>query len=906
MTRSSADAKLRDYRRKRDFARTPEPSGDARLGRGAELEYVVQKHAASQLHFDLRLEMGGVMKSWAVPKGPSLDPSVKRLAVEVEDHPIEYNGFEGTIPEGGYGAGTVMLWDRGTYVPEDAELGEAPESALQRGYREGRIAFTVQGERLHGSFTLVRTDRGEAGGRKPQWLLIKRADDFADPEHDVVEEVSTSVATSRTMDEIATGNGKQRVWRSSRGRKPRIRPSPAKQEAEVAPGLDAITPMLCQTAQALPEGDGWTYEPKYDGIRVLAFATADAASLVTRNRNEKASQFPEVVEELRRLARDLAMPLVLDGEIVGLGAEGELLRFGSLQGRMHVTGPSAIGQHARESPAGFVAFDLLLAGNDVLMSEPWSERRRRLEALLDGHAVGALRLAESSSDGEAMLSRGERSGWEGIVAKRADARYRPGMRSEHWLKLKIENRQEFVVGGWTEPRGGRQHLGAILLGYHDADGNLVYAGHTGTGLTRQSLATLHRRLKRLERKTPPFQEEPRTNEPAHWTTPRVVVEIRFNEWTADGKLRQPVFLGLRDDRNPRSVVREPASARPEQPARKRGRKTGKQSLERDEASAQDPFAGNPRVKRIRQLEQGAGGGEVPLDRGRALALTNLRKVFYPKEGHTKGDLLAYYAGMAEHILPWMRDRPLVLKRHPNGIRGKFFYQQTAPDEVPQGVRTEMVQLREEKDPKPRLVGGNLATLLYTIQLGAISYDPWHSRMKHLASADYTILDLDPGPGTSFSRVVQVARRIKEELDAFGLHGGVKTSGSSGIHIYLPLQPDTPLEAATLVAQLIATRVAQKHPREATVERMRKNRPVGTVYVDYLQNILGKTVSGVYAVRAKPGAPVSAPLRWDELTDDLDLRDFTIQTVPARVREMGDLWASVMEAPNSLDALLVRR
>jgi bifunctional non-homologous end joining protein LigD len=906
-----AASSLAEYRRKRDFRRTPEPPGAPGRRAGAGLAFVVQKHAASHLHFDLRLEAGGVMKSWAVPKGPSLDPAVKRLAVEVEDHPMEYNSFEGTIPRGEYGGGTVMLWDRGTYTVDDLAPGEDPERALLAAHRRGKLSVTFHGERLRGSWALVRTRRGDDEDGKPQWLLIKHEDDTADPERDLAAEATTSVDSGRTMEEIAAGRGGKRTWRSNRA-KPGA-PAPARREESVEaalPDLSALRPMLATSAAQAPEGEGWTFEPKYDGIRVLAFATADSAVLLTRNGNDKARQFPEAAEALRALAADVGRPVVLDGEVVAV-SEGRPGRFGEIQGRMHLEDEREIRRGAADAPVSLVVFDVLLDGDEVWTAKPWTERRAALEGLLRGRTTERLRLGETTADREALLERGRAEGWEGVVAKRTDAPYEPGARTSAWRKLKLEHRQEFVVGGWTEPRNSRQHIGALLLGYYDGDGRLVYAGHTGTGFTQKGLVEMARRLGPLERKTSPFSARVQTNQPAHWASPRVVVEVRFNQWTAEGKLRQPVFLGVRDDKDARDVVREPtgpaagssasgggvadvetaaagAEAAPAKKAPKRARRgAGK--------GAADVVA------QVEAVRAAGGDGVLDLPDGR-LEVSNLGKAFFTRPKRTKGDLLAYYARMGDTILPSMKDRPLVLRRFPDGIGGDAFYQQSAPDEVPPGVRVETI-VSEDGASQRRLVGGSLATLLYTIQLGAVSYDPWHSRVGKLDFADYTILDLDPGPGASFRKVIHVARWVREELDRFGLHGALKTSGSTGLHIYLPLPPRTPLEAATLVAQIIATRVASLHPETATVERMTRRRPRGTVYVDYLQNILGKTVAGVYAVRAKPGATVSTPLRWDELTDDLNLRDFTMDTVPARVAEVGDLWAEAMKRPNKLTGLL---
>ncbi len=886
---------LSEYRKKRDFARTAEPPGDGKLrSREDTLQFVIQKHDASHLHYDLRLELDGVMKSWAVPKGPSLDPSTKRLAMQVEDHPMEYNDFEGTIPAGEYGGGTVMLWDQGHYTPDEKRSKESDAAAVRRGLKAGKLSFTFHGERMRGSYALVRTS--DADDEKPQWLLIKHRDDEADEKRDITAEVKTSVVTDRTMDEIAAGEGGDRVWHSNREEKRGS--SDSKKTSKSSGSADsALLPMLARSGVAVTDEKGFTFEPKYDGIRVLAYATDTGAALVTRNGNDKVKQFPEVAEALMALVEELGEPVVLDGELVGL-RDGEIVRFESLQGRMHLTDAKRIRALAADEPAALVLFDLLLVGDETLVTESWETRRARLEEVLTDRTNETLRLTDTSPDRKEMEKRALAGQWEGIIAKRIDSVYRPGQRSDDWIKLKLENTQEFVVGGWTEPRGSRQHLGAILLGYYE-DGDLVYAGHTGTGFNKDSLDEMERRLRRLSRKTPPFREEPDSRETAHWVTPKVVVQVRFNEWTSRGVLRQPVFLGFRDDKDPKEVVREPSA--------------GSDGVdEQERAEPQSSSAAPPEGRevtldesvpqQIAELQKSRKGGPIELGE-HTLSITNPTKIFFPKKKVTKGDLLAYYAAMADLILPWMQDRPLVLKRYPNGVDKDAFYQQAAPDEVPDGVRVEDVSLDGDDEAKPRLVGGNLITLLYTIQLGAISFDPWHSRVGSLESADYTVIDLDPGEGADFQRVVQVARWVKEEMEALDLHGAIKTSGSRGLHIYIPLPQGTPLEAATLVAQIIATRVATEHPEEATVERAVKKRPKGTVYVDYLQNILGKTVAGVYAVRAKPYATVSTPIDWSELTDDLELGAFTIESVPQRVREVGDLWTPTMERENSLAGLV---
>jgi bifunctional non-homologous end joining protein LigD len=677
---------------------------------------------------------------------------------------------------------------------------------------------------------------------------------------------------------------------------------------------ELLEPMLASVGSEIPKGKEWIFEPKYDGIRVIGVAHDGEVALFSRNGLEKTRQFPEIAEALTAAARKEG-GLIVDGEIVALGADGEPGRFQGLQGRMHVKDARAIASHRTDSPAALVLFDLLMEGDEPLVNEPWRARRKRLEKVFR-RSRDPLRISEVARDGPAMLDEARSEGWEGIMAKRADAPYRPGVRSKDWLKLKIEQRQEFVVGGYTEPRNSRSHLGAILLGYHDGDGKLVYAGHTGGGFSNASLADMYRRLAPLEAAKSPFTTTPKTNEKAHWVRPKVVVEVKFNEWTGGGHLRQPIFVGVREDKSAREVVREEVGMAAKLKSERPGRGDVKREEKREE-KREVKREKKREVKREKKVEvkRSAGGGvQAQLDRIEAegdkgtlelesgpLDVTNLKKVFFPDSGHTKGDLLRYYAQVARYILPAIQDRPLVLKRFPNGIKGKAFYQQKAPDEVPRSVRVEEVR-DEGIETQNRLVGGDLATLLYIVQLGAVSVDPWHSRVQSIEFADYSIIDLDPGPKAPFSRVIQVARWVKEVLDDLGLHAVPKTSGASGIHIVLPLGPHVPNDGARMVAELVATAVADRHPREATIVRGVKERPPGTVYVDYLQNIRGKTVAGVYSARANAGATVSTPLRWDEVKAGLDPADFTIDNVPARIAKVGDLWAKGMKKPNDLEQL----
>lgn len=603
-------------------------------------------------------------------------------------------------------------------------------------------------------------------------------------------------------------------------------------------------------------------------------------------------------------------PLVLDGEIVAIN-DGLPARFQDLQNRMHVKDERAIGRYQKSSPTAFILFDMLMDGADVIVGEPWEERRALLEKRISRHVSDQIQLTPTTPDkGEKVLAQARKEGWEGIIAKKVGSTYQPGVRSKDWLKLKIEFRQEFVVGGFTEPRNSRQHIGALLLGYYDGS-RFIYVGHTGGGFTSAGLAEMYRKLKPLEQKESPFEEVPKTNERPHWVRPEIVVEVKFNEFTADGILRQPIYLGTRDDKNPRDVGMEKKSVQkkkdlPKLPVRKTSARARRavSSVSAGKSKAPKSRETSALLDQLTEIEKKGGEALLDLPGGDRIQVTNLNKIFFPDTGHTKGDLMRYYVRVAPFILPVMADRPLVLKRFPNGVNGQAFFQQKAAEETPDAIRVELIHT-DGSSTNRRFIGGSLATLLYLVQLGAISVDPWHSRIQSLEFADYTIIDLDPGPRAPFGRVVEVAHWAKEVMDSLGLHGSIKTSGSTGLHIYIPLPPETPNEAATLVAQMIATEVAQSYPKAATIERAVKARSATAVYVDFLQNIIGKTVAAAYSVRARPHPTVSTPLEWAELDSDLDPRDFTIDTAPERFEKKGDLWNSAMKKKNSLRALLKR-
>lgn len=664
-------------------------------------------------------------------------------------------------------------------------------------------------------------------------------------------------------------------------------------------------PMLASPAKGEPPtGDDWIYEPKYDGIRIIALARPEGVALISRNGHDKARGFPEIASALRDFARKTGGNLVLDGEIVALDANGEPGRFQNLQGRMHVLDEPTVMQLAADVPTAYVVFDMLVDDEELLVDETWDSRRLHLERSFKRAPASTKRVVRLSDYAERspieMLDEAHERRWEGVMAKRRDARYEPGRRVRSWVKLKLENQQEFVVGGWTEPRNAREKFGTLLIGYYD-NGKLIYAGHAGGGFSAKMLAEIGAKLKKIERKTSPFTTSPDTNQRAHWAEPKYVAEIKFNEWTAGGHLRQPIFLGLRDDKDPRDVRREPRNVLNGVPKHRHtsGLSDDHKNEGKGSRSRKAPTAA---IEQLRENPK-AANLTVQVDTRSSLDFTNLGKIYFPAARITKGRLLEYYAEVSPYLLPALDGRPLVLKRWPNGIDASAFYQQKAPDKLPEraDIRVELVE--EDSEAPRRLIGGNLTTLLYIIQLGAISTDPWHSRVGSVDQADYSIVDLDPGPEASFKRVVQVARWVGEELEELGLHAVPKTSGASGIHIVLPLPEGAGYDVSVTLAELIARRVNEKHPKETTVTRMVRSRPASAVYVDYLQNIRGKTVASVYSARAESHASVSTPLKWSELTTGLSPRDFTVENMMQRIKRVGDLWAAGMKKSNQLPGII---
>jgi bifunctional non-homologous end joining protein LigD len=645
-----------------------------------------------------------------------------------------------------------------------------------------------------------------------------------------------------------------------------------------------LEPMLASLMDAPLDDPDLVYEPKYDGIRAIAEVDSDGVKLWSRLGNDKTHQFPEVAKALAAWGRRLKAPVTLDGEIVALDAKGNPAGFQQLQGRIHLAGPSDESGRAHPTVA-YVAFDVLKEGRTDWRDRPLTERREALERILARALSPVIRISTQVRGGGAELYKvALEEGWEGLIAKQAASLYKSGKRTPDWRKLKIVHEQEFVVGGWTEPRQTRTYFGALLLGVYDGGNDrtsgLTYVGHIGTGFSEKELARVMHRLKTLETPTSPFRERIKSNEKAHWVKPELVAQVKFTEWTTDGKLRHPVYLGLRDDKKATDVRREEPRVRESKAVRPRQRHAGVTSIESADI-----------VDQLTALEKSKRDGKLSLPDGGELAVTNLAKIFWPKLKLTKGDLFRYYARVAPFILPVIADRPLVMKRFPNGVAAKPFYQHRA-ETVPEGVRTEMVEVAERRS---HIIGGSLKGLLYTTQLAAISQDPWFSRVQHPFFADHVALDLDPAEGMPFERCLDVARWIRDELALLGASGWPKTSGADGIHVYIPLPKETPYDAGLLFCQIVATMVAQKHPRMATVERSVAARGK-RVYVDYLQNILGKTLASAYSARASDYAGVSTPLSWKEIDEGVDRRDFTIATVPERLTRVGDLWKGLLTSP----------
>jgi bifunctional non-homologous end joining protein LigD len=768
-------ASLRDYERKRDRGKTPEPFG-GRKKRARSPIFVVQRHDARSLHYDFRLERDGVLLSWAVPKGVPLETGQRHLAVHVEDHPLDYATFEGEIPKGQYGAGSVEMWDKGTYEL----LEEKPD---------GGLTVRLDGKRLQGIWTLVPA---HLSGEEKNWLLIRKRDDAPS--------------------------------------------APRRKGAEYAP-------MLATLAQELPGGNGWVFEVKWDGYRAISYLRGSEARLVSRNGNDLSERFPGVA---RALASAVKTPdCVLDGEVCALDENGRS-SFSAMQ--------------RGDGTIVYYVFDLLELEGKPLIDLPLEERRETLAGLLDRRNRTVL-LSETFDDGPGLLEAAAAQRLEGVIAKKLGSRYEPGRRSRNWLKVKTHGRQEFIIAGYTRGKGRRSGtLGSLILAVNRGQG-LEYVGNCGTGFTEKEIDELLERLRPLVRKTSPFGYVPKMpkvrRDDIVWVEPKLVCEVEFAEWTHDGRLRAPSFQGLRDDKSAEEVRRE----RPVETEIRRGKRT--------------------------------------------LKLSNLDKVFFPEGGLTKGDLLAYYRDVAPALIPHLKERPFTMKRYPDGRDGKFFFQKDAPKHMPDWIESKAFlstsrESRQKRMIRYPIVNDDLA-LLWMVNMGCIDMNVWYSRIDRPERPDFVLFDLDPSPDVGFKEVVQVALLVKDVLDTLGLEGYPKTSGSDGMHVLVPIQRRYTYSATREFAEIVAKTLERTHRGLVTTEWSKQKRR--GVLIDANQNGEGKTIASVYSVRPREGAPVSTPLRWDEVNEKLDPLDFTMDAVLGRIEKHGDLFEPVLHGKQSIGKAL---
>jgi bifunctional non-homologous end joining protein LigD len=897
-TASGAEAALREYAAKRAFEATPEPAPALAPGTGPLL-FVVQQHSARQLHYDFRLECDGVLKSWAVPKGPSLDRSQKRFAAQTEDHPFDYASFEGVIPPKQYGAGEVIVWDCGVYTPDEGgehwyhDRGKAERLVLE-GLANGKLSVTLRGEKLKGSFALVRmSDR-------KNWLLIKHKDRF-ESESDVTAQ-NRSVLSGLAVSDIKS---------LPVHRIPATRLTPAgKPEAMPA----KLSPMLAELREEPFTHADWMWEPKLDGYRVLAFIDGTRVTLRSRRGLDLTASFPGLAAEL---AQQAIQTMVLDGEIVVFDTAGRP-SFGELQNRAQLKTEREIAAAERKAPAVLYCFDLLHFAGLNLRSAPYAERRRWLSQCLLPSA--RVKLVHAAEDGAALYAAALASGFEGVVGKRKDSRYE-SHRSGSWLKVKATRSAEFVVGGYTKGKGARAPLGALLIGTWSG-GKLHYAGHVGSGFDERSLAEVRARCDALKSEACPFATEPELHSPTTWIRPELVAEIKFHEWTGDGHLRAPVFLRLREDVDPRSVKRVEAI--------------------RAAAPVAAPSTGSGNEEVVRQLENRKSAFALVVG-AHQIRLTHLDRVYWPADAAlkqpavTKRDLLRYLAQVSPLMLPHLADRPLTMIRMPEGIAGERFYQKHWDPELPPFAESTRIFSEHKNERHDYLLCNNLATLLWLAQLGTLEFHVWHSRSKPgpdcvgksvdfssslaaleasvLNFPDYVVFDIDPyiysgkeAPGeepelntVAFEKGKEIAFWLRELLRTMQLEAIVKTSGKTGLHVFVPIKRTLDFDAARHVSELVGRHLARKHPKEVTVEWSVPKR-TGKIFMDYNMNVRGKTLNSAYSPRGAPGAPVSMPLTWEELEKAHPL-DFRITNAAERLAAAGDRWRDALARKQSLEGAL---
>lgn len=829
---------LANYRAKRQANATSEPFG-GRSNRlappvGEPRFFVVQKHAARRRHFDLRLEMFGVLRSWAVPRGPSRDPSVKRLAIQTEDHPLEYVTFEGSIPDGNYGAGEMIVWDHGVWIPLEP---------VDTGLAEGKLLFDLRGNKLRGRWTLVRTKDG--GGR--HWLLIKKPDPAATPGHDG-ELDSPSVVSGLTLRERESGVDRhaELVVELERLQAPHR-----------TLALHEIEPMLAESDDPFDDDDWW-FELKYDGYRILAASVGGVVQLRYRSGRECTGSFPEIVTALSAFP---ARRFIIDAEVVVLDDDARP-NFGRLQDRASLTLPRDVDRGMRDNPVTLYVFDLLGFADFDLRELPLRERKRLLRRLVP--PIGIARYTDHiEGRGLALMSEVRRLGVEGVMAKHANSRYVSG-RSDAWRKIRVEHTADLVVAGFVLPEGNRSGFRGLILGAYDGD-DLVYVGRVGSGFSDRELLDTRALLDERIIDTPVIHGVPSVVK-AIWTRPDLVAEIKYKNLSRDDILRAPVFLRWRPDKLPRACLRASLLSRAESP-------------------------------NITPIYIDLPEPEEP----RRVVISNPDKVFWPESGYTKQHLIDYYRSISPWLIPYLRDRPLVLTRYPDGIAGKHFFQKNAPPYVPEWLRTQMLWNDEEKRDVEAFVCDDVEALTYVANMASIPLHVWASRLSSPGLPDWCILDLDP-KGAPFRHVVAVAQHIHTLANDIGLPNFCKTSGSTGLHVLFPLSGQFTYAQCRQFSLILAKVVVSELSELATLERVIPKRE-GKVYLDYLQNGHGRLLVSPWCVRPRPNAPVSTPLLWSDVTEALDPSAFTIETVPERLAAHGDPMAPLLEQQTQLSEVL---
>jgi bifunctional non-homologous end joining protein LigD len=900
--KASAKAPLQEYSAKRTFTVTPEPPPALGSGSGPLL-FVVQQHSARRMHWDFRIELDGVLVSWAVPKGPSLNPADKRMAVHVEDHPFDYASFEGVIPPNQYGAGEVIIWDCGVYSPDEDDATwfhdrDRAQRLVREGLDGGKLSIFLRGEKLKGSFALVRTADAK------NWLLIKHRDRFAQP-IDITQQ-TRSILSGLSVEDLKRLPPLERLNATSL--KP-VGPS--------EPLTRKLSPMLAESGEAPFKDPRWLHEPKLDGYRVLAFIEGGEVKLCSRRGLDLTRQFPSVVAELSQQA---VSAMVLDGEIIALGADGKP-SFNALQNRAQLKTEREIAQAELKAPCMFYVFDILhFAGIDLRGSAYVARRRYLAQCLLPGPH---LRMVHAEEDGEALYAAAIAAGFEGVIAKRRDSIYQPGRRSPNWEKIKSARTAEFVIGGYTQGNGSRAPLGALLLGYWE-DGKLRFAGHVGTGFDGDTLEQVKRRVEPFKSARCPFTEKPPLNNPTTWLKPELVAEVKFLDWLETGILRAAVFLRLRDDVDPRQIHRPAgqlitSGVKPVQPVNEIDQVL--QQLQSRESTL--------------MLEVG----------GARIKLTNLEREYWPAEPSlkqpplTKRDLLRYLTCVSALMIPHLADRPLTMIRMPEGIYGERFFQKHWEHKLPPFVETVRLFSESKDEQQDYLLCNNLATLLWVAQAGTLEFHVWHSRAKPGPDAvtqstdyasslaalehsvlnypDYLVFDIDPyiysgkeAPGAepelnnaAFEKGKEVAFWLRELLKSMSLEPMVKTSGKTGLHIFVPIERSIDFPTARHVTEVVGRHLMRPHPRDITMEWTVSKR-TGKIFIDYNMNVRGKTLNSAYSPRGVPGAPVSMPLTWTEL-EAAHPMDFRIPNVMRRLHNTGDVWRDALRAKQSLHEALER-